>query len=127
MVSGGPITLFLTSIFSSEKKTVWLLVVSSLILVRFYFARGGLSWAGDGSFHLVYASIAARSLAHGDLPIWTNFFSSGSPYLQFYGFLFFFMTAPINVLVQDLNFTLKLVLGASHALSSVGVYCLAAR
>ncbi len=34
------------------------------------------------------------------------------------------MTAPINVLVQDLNFTLKLVLGASHALSSVGVYCL---
>jgi hypothetical protein len=122
--SGGPITLFLTSIFSSEKKTVWLLVVSSLILVRFYFARGGLSWAGDGSFHLVYASIAARSLEHGDVPIWTNFFSSGSPYLQFYGFLFFLVTALVNLLVSDLQIALKLVLGASHVFSSVGVYCL---
>ena len=36
------LTDFLQNVFSSERKTLYLLLVCSLVCVRYYFARGGM-------------------------------------------------------------------------------------
>lgn len=46
-VERGRVSLFLDPLFQSERRTRIALGVLSLVLVRFYFARGELSWAGD--------------------------------------------------------------------------------
>jgi len=99
-----------------------LLALVSLVLVRFYFARGGVSWAGDGSLHLTYAALAARTIAAGEFPVWTYAFASGSPFLQFYGFLFYYLVGLVDVALGDLNLTLKILLAAGHVGSGLAMY-----
>ena len=115
---------FLQTVFQSEWQTLLLLGSSSLVLVRFYLAPGELSWAGDASQHLIHAHIVAQALARGDIPIWTNYLGTGSPNLQFYGFLFFYLVGLLRLLCQDLFISLKLVLMISHIASGLGMYCL---
>jgi hypothetical protein len=93
----GPVTALLGRVFATDTRCIWVLMAGSVVLVRFYFARGGVSWAGDGSLHLTYAALAARAIADGDLPIWTNYFAAGSPFLQFYGFLFFYVVGILEL------------------------------
>jgi hypothetical protein len=118
------LTKFFSLVFESEKRTLWLLAAACLLLVRFYFARGDTSWAADTNNHLPYAWIAARAFALGEIPIWTNYFSSGSPFLQFYGFLFFYLVGAANLLFSDFFFSIKFVLAASHVASGIGMYLL---
>ena len=113
---------FLDKVFENEKRTLFALFLISLFSARFYFARGGLAWAGDANFHIGYAWIASRSFSLGEIPIWTNYFGTGSPYCQFYGFLFFYLTGAVNLLFSDLEFSLKFVMGVSHVLSGIGMY-----
>ena len=68
----GKLTDFFELIFESERRTLVLLGLGSLLLVRFYFAKGEFSWGADTYLHVTYAWIAARSFASGELPIWTN-------------------------------------------------------
>jgi hypothetical protein len=123
-VRRGRLSIFLHYIFAAEKRTVGLLALGSGVLVRYYFAPG-MYWGGDASAHLAYAHIAARSLAQGEWPIWTNYLGCGTPYLQFYGFLFFYLVAAADLLCRDFYLAVKLVLGGSHVLSGLGMYCLA--
>ena len=116
------LSLFLDQVFASEKQTLWLLAISSLVLVRFYFARGGINWGADAPQHICYAYITAESIARGEIPTWTNYMGSGTPYLQFYGFLFFYLVGLVDLLSPDFFLSLKLVLGGSHILSGIGVY-----
>ena len=118
------LSLFLDQVFASEKQTLWLLAISSLVLVRFYFARGGVNWGADAPQHICYAYITAASFARGEIPIWTNFLGSGTPYLQFYGSLFFYLVGLVDLLSPDFFLSLKLVLGGSHILSGIGMYLL---
>jgi hypothetical protein len=121
----GRLSLFLGHAFASEKRTLLLLGLASLVLVRFYFARGELSWAADAAQHIVYSHITAEALARGELPVWTNYLSTGSPYLQFYGFLFFYLVALVFLVCRDLFVSLKLVLAAAHVASGIAMYLLA--
>ena len=121
-VGRGRVSLFLDHLFQSERRTRIALGMLSLVLVRFYFARGELSWAGDTSAHVGYAWLAARSFALGEFPIWTNYFGTGTPYLQFYGFLFFYLVGAVDLFVRDLFLSLKVVLGVSHVVSGLGMY-----
>ena len=118
------LTLFLDYIFASERRTRWFLALSCLVLVRYYFAAGDVNWTGDASAHIAYADIAARSISEFELPIWTNFLGSGTPYLQFYGFLFFYLVGLIDLLFGDLYFSIKLTLAAAHLVSGIGMYML---
>ena len=61
----------LQNIFSSERKTLYLLLGCSFVCVRFYFARGGMHWAADASHHIAQSYLVARAIADGELPIWT--------------------------------------------------------
>ena len=55
----------------------------------YYFAPGELNWAGDSPQHISYAFITFKAISNGEWPIWTNHLGAGSPYTQFYGFLFY--------------------------------------
>ena len=99
-----------------------LLIVSCTALLRYYFSVGQLSWAGDAAEHIVYSWIAAGAFAAGELPIWTNYVSGGSSFLQFYGFLFFYLVAGVDLVVNEIFTSLKLVLGIAHICSGVAAY-----
>jgi len=116
------ITVFLRYVFLAERRTAFVLLVGSTVLVRFYFAHGVLNWAGDGSSHICYAWLAAYSFAQSEIPIWTNYLGTGSPYLQFYGFLFFYVIGVLAQAVGDLDWTMKLVLAGAHVASGLGMY-----
>lgn len=116
------LTAFLNKVFETENRTLVLILLLCLFSSRYYFATGGLAWAGDASFHIGYAWIASQAFSQGEIPVWTNYFGTGSPYCQFYGFLFFFLTGAVNLLFSDLQFSLKFVMGASHVISGVGMY-----
>lgn len=116
------LSTFLSKVFETEKRTLFAIFLTCLFCVRFYFARGGLPWAADANFHIGYAWIASRAFSQGEIPIWTNYFGTGGPYCQFYGFLFFYLTGAVDLLFSNLEFSLKLVMGASHVISGIGMY-----
>ena len=113
---------FLDRIFSSSTHTLWLLTISSVVFLRYYLAPGGLSWAGDSSSHLSYAYITAQAMVRGELPIWTNYLGFGSPYIQLYGFLFFYLVGAVDMALNDLDASLKVVLICTHVASGFGMY-----
>lgn len=109
-------------VFADERRTVVALGITSLVCVRYYFAPGFLSWAGDAPQHISYLDITTQILADFELPIWTNYFGAGSPFLQFYGFLYFLVAGVLNLVLRDVDLAAKVVLGLSHAASGLGVY-----
>ena len=119
---GRRLSVFFEHIFASERRTVAFLVLGSLILVRFYFADGEFAHGADTYLHVTYAWLAATSMAQGEVPIWTHYFCNGAPYLQFYGFLFYFLVGLVNLALQAPFSSIKFVLGAAHALSGLAAY-----
>ena len=119
------LTDFLQNVFSSERKTLFLLLGCSLVCVRFYFAPGGMHWAADAAPHIARAYLASRAIADGELPIWTFLMGNGSPYMQNYGFAFFYLVGLVDFFCRDIFLSLKLVMGTTHVLSGVGMYYLA--
>ena len=115
---------FVEQALATERSARILLSLICLVLVRFYFAPGQPTWAGDSGCHITYAIIAAQSFAAGELPIWSNAFSTGSPYIQFYGFLFFYLVGLCDLLSNDPFNAIKLVTGLSHCLSGFAMYLL---
>lgn len=123
----GSLSSFFTRVFANQKATLLALLAFSLLACRFYFARGELSWGGDAPQHIVYASMAAQTFSHGEIPIWTFVLGNGSPYLQNYGFLFFYAAGLLDLLFGDIFLSLKLLLAACHVLSGIGMYYLTQR
>ena len=119
---GRRLSLFFEHVFAGERRTVVFLVLGSLILVRFYFSGGEFAHGADTYLHVTYAWLAATSMMQGEVPIWTHYFCNGTPYLQFYGFLFYYLVGLANLVLHAPFFSIKLVLGAAHALSGPGVY-----
>ena len=121
------LTRFLQHCFDSPRRTLGLLAASLLVCGRFYFARGEPSWTADMAHHLAHSWIAARAIADGQLPIWTFFIGAGSPVFQTYGFVFFYVAGLVDLILDDFYLSLKLIMGAAHVLSGLGMYLLAAR
>ena len=119
---GRRLSVFFEHIFASETRTVVFLVSGSLILVRFYFAEGEFAHGADTYLHVTYAWLAATSMLQGEVPIWTHYFCNGTPYLQFYGFLFYYLVGLVNLVLQAPFSSIKFVLGAAHAVSGLGAY-----
>ena len=124
-ISKRVLTDFLQNIFSSERKTLYLLLGCSVVCVRFYFARGDMHWGADASHHIAQSYLVARAIADGELPIWTFLMGNGSPYMQNYGFAFFYLVGLVDFFCRDIFLSLKLVMGTSHVLSGIGMYYLA--
>ncbi len=123
-ISKRVLTDFLQNVFSSERKTLYLLLGCSLVCVRFYFARGGMHWSADASHHIAQSYLVARAIADGELPIWTFLKGNGSPYMQNYGFAFFYIVGLVDFFCRDIFLSLKLIMGTTHILSGIGMYYL---
>ncbi len=124
-VRGAHLSRFLGSVCRSEGATIGLLLASSLVFVRYYLSPGLFNWAADSSQHIAYADITARAMAVGQLPFWTYYLGTGSPYMQFYGFVFFWLVGLLNLLLGDTYLSLKIVLASCHVLSGLGAYAAA--
>ncbi len=116
------LSTFLCKVFETETRTLLAVGLTCLLCVRFYFARGDSNLAADTPTHISYAWVASQAFSHGEIPIWTNYFGAGSPYLQFYGFLFFYLCGLVDLLFRDLFFSIKLVMAGGHVFSGIGMY-----
>ncbi len=117
---------FLQDCFASQRKTLGLLIGCLLVGVRFYLARGEVSWAADASHHIYTAWLVAQAIADGQMPIWTFYLGTGSPHLQNYGFAFFCLVGLVQLVLDDFFLSLKLTMAAAAVLSGIGMYYLAA-
>jgi hypothetical protein len=121
-VNARGVTRFLNIVFHDRWLSIGLTAITCLVGVRYYFSIGRMTWGGDGSFHTLYAWITSEAFATWTFPIWTPLVSAGTPFLQFYGFTFFYLTGLLNQLVGDLELSIKLVLGIAHAASGLTCY-----
>jgi hypothetical protein len=62
------LTRFLDRALATERGALILLAATCLVLVRFYFAPGQPTWAGDSGGHITYAFIAAHSAPPASRP-----------------------------------------------------------
>ena len=122
---GGCLSGPLRRVFKSEGRTIALLAAGSFAAVRYYFGSGEFSWGADQPIHICFAHMASLSISEGELPIWTNYLGAGTPYLQFYGFLFFYFTGLIDQLWKEVFLSLKVAMGVLHVASGVAMYLLA--
>jgi len=120
--SASQLSHFYVYLMQSDRRALIFLALFGVVCGRYYLAPG-MYWGGDASAHLAYAHLASRSLAVGEWPLWTNFLGSGTPYLQFYGFLFFFYVAALDFLCRDFYWAVKIALASAHVVSGLGMYC----
>ena len=123
-IRGREFTRLLALCFRSGRTTWGLVFLSAVIIARCYFAVGEANWAGDGSAHLSFAYAAVECFAAGEIPIWTNLISLGSPYLQYYGFLYFYLVGLVDLVIDHLFTSVKITLGLTHIVSALGMYLL---
>jgi hypothetical protein len=115
-------TRLLNLLFSRGSTAILTTLVFSLVAVRYYFSSGSMTWGGDGAIHALYSWIATEGFAAGTVPIWTPLVSADTPYLQYYGFTFFYLIGLLDLLIDDLETTLKVTLGLAHVASGLTAY-----
>lgn len=118
---GGGISRELETITASGTATLVLLGLLSVIAARCYLSPGALM-LGDSTLHAQRAWGAARSLSEGRFPYWSFFNYCGYPFLQFYGPLFYLVTAVTEGLFGGIEWSIKAWLFLFHAGSSLPVY-----
>lgn len=115
-------TRLLAWIISTERRTQVAVVAASFLAARYYFSPGNLGWVADAALHTLYTWIAGEAIGQGLMPAWTPLVAAGTPFLQFYGFLYFYIAGAAYALVDDLAFVTKLVPGVCHVLSGLTMY-----
>ena len=83
------LTKLLRWIFATERRTWIAIMMLAAMWVRYYWALGEGRWVGDSTAHLAYMIAAVHAIKSFELPIWSNLSGVGTPYLQYYGFLYF--------------------------------------
>jgi hypothetical protein len=121
----GSLTGLVKWCLASDRRAILALTVITSISVRFYFSSGEITWGADSAPHRAYAWIASHSIPEGELPIWTNYFGTGSPFCQFYGFLFYYLTGLVHLVIRDVTASLKFVMAAGHIVSGLSMFFLA--
>jgi len=111
----------MSAILQSDRLTLLLLGLLGVISVRFYLSPGVL-FLGDSCLHTYRAWGAARSLATNRLPYWSFFNYCGYPFLQFYGPLFYIITAIFSPLIGSLSLSIKFWLFLFHVASGFAIY-----
>lgn len=117
------LTSTLSWLAARDRRAMVGLLLLSLLAVRYYFSVGMFPWAADSPQHIAYTNLVAEALRGGDLIWWTWYLGTGSPFLQFYGFLFFLLAGAVGAVLPT-TLALKILLGLLHACSGLGVYVL---
>ena len=118
----GSVTRFLHLVLAHDTSALLFTFGCCLVSVRYYFAPGRLTWGADASHHAVHTWIASEGIRSGTLPIWTPLLSVGSYFVQYYGFLFAYLSGAATAWFGDLDLGLKLTLGIVHAASGAAAF-----
>ena len=119
------VTRLLLWTFSSDRRTWTALLVLTAGWIRFYWAPGEGRWVGDATAHLAYLIPTAHTIKSLELPIWTNLIGVGTPYLQYYGFLYFYLAGVLDFFIHDIHVSTKLSLWLGHMGSAATMYLFA--
>ena len=119
------LTRLLRWIFATELRTWIALMILAATWVRYYWAPGEGRWVGDSTAHLAYMIAAVHAIKAFELPVWSNLIGVGTPYLQYYGFLYFYLAGVLDFIVRDIHTTTKLSLWLAHMASAASMYLLA--
>ncbi|MFH0920566.1 MAG: hypothetical protein V1913_09410 [Fibrobacterota bacterium] len=118
-IACGLVDQLLDWVFERRHRTFVLLCAVLSVFLSFYIAPGSIAESGDASAHLMHVWLAGESLRHGELPVWSNWLYCGSPFLQDYGPLFFYLAGAAFALLRDLSLSAKLVLFLLHLASGL--------
>ena len=121
------LTKLLLWVFASDRRTWTALIILAATWIRFYWAPGDGRWVGDATAHMAYLIAAVHPVRSLELPIWSNLIGVGTPYLQYYGFLYFYFAGVIDYFVGDVHITTKLSLWLGHLASGATMYLFARR
>ena len=116
------LTKLLRWIFATERRTWIAIMMLAAMWVRYYWAPGEGRWVGDSTAHLAYMIAAVHAIKSFELPIWSNLIGVGTPYLQYYGFLYFYLAGVLDFFVRDIHTTTKLSLWLGHMASAAAMY-----
>lgn len=86
------------------------------------FLQDGLPLEFDAHSHLARAWFVERAFEAGQYPTWANDWYGGYRLLEFYGPVWYWLTAAIGLLVRDVVLSTKLVVWASQVLSILLVF-----
>lgn len=85
-----------------------------LIWFSHSYLGAGYLVSGDAGSHVARVAHFRMGLEEGKFIFWDNYFYLGSPFLQFYPPMFFWITGLLDYVIKDANLTTKLVLFFSH-------------
>ncbi len=119
------LTRLLVWVFATENRTWLALMILTATWIRFYWVEGSGRWIGDSTAHLAYLIAAAHTIKSFELPVWSNLIGVGTPYLQYYGFLYFYFAGAIDLILRDIHLTTKLSLWLGHMVSAATMYLFA--
>ncbi|MEW6443405.1 MAG: 6-pyruvoyl-tetrahydropterin synthase-related protein [bacterium] len=113
----------LQRVFSGPRRTFLFLLVLGAWLVKFYWIPGyRLYTLGDGPPHFLNLWMFHQALRAGEIPFWTNYWSCGSPFLQFYPPLFSALASALLFLREEPFWCVRVLLSALHLLSGFTMY-----
>lgn len=113
------LNMFATWVFENNLKCYTFISIVYGALLWYYLMPGPFPGMGDSSAHLMHIWITLDSLEKGFIPTWSNWIYSGTPFLQDYGYLFYFFTAGLCRLFNDFTFGIKMSLFAFHFFSGI--------
>ncbi|MBI2143507.1 hypothetical protein HYU20_04175, partial [Candidatus Woesearchaeota archaeon] len=119
---GSASELFET-VFASNRKTLFLVAAAAAVLTLFYIAPGDVL-LGDAYLFQPAAQIFKDAATQG-IPHHTFYWYGGSAHFEYYGQLYFAIAAAADVVLSDMNLTLKIVNWLLHIAAAVAVYLLA--
>lgn len=111
---------FLENLFAKPLRSAVFIILFLSVLLAYYLAPGPIPLSGDANPHLLNFWLCRDSFTHGEWPVWSNWISCGSPFLQNYGPLLFYFTALFSLPFQTgPEGTIKGVLFLCHLLSGM--------
>lgn len=109
----GALTAILRRAETSRSILLLLLGFASLVITRYYLNPGQV-FMGDTETHTLRSWMVAENLRNLQAPVWSNYWYGGYPLLEFYGPLYFVVTALMTLLFGDIHLATKLLLWLCH-------------
>jgi len=101
-------------LLQAKPKHIALLLAALLIWFGHAYLIPGYLLGGDIGSHVARTAHVRMGLEQGHFIFWDNYFYIGSPFLQFTGPFYFWLTGGLDLIFRNANFTTKLSLLALH-------------
>lgn len=120
-VKGELLSIFFNWCLTAKIRLFCLLFLLWTIATLYYWAPGYIL-AADSTSHLSRTNFVAESFKGFHFPFWSNFWYLASPFLQFYGPLYFWITGLVTMIFTDVTLATKFSLWILHILSGFTMF-----